>query len=131
MKLTLTIDEVREIIAGKFGILPKNWELAITYPNRVMKEKKGEITSFYELTDVMQNEDLFVNNDYKIGIRADMKIPAIKAVRQYYYDNKNELGLYEAKTLIENWRQFVDYCIANPFPWKVRKYEGGKFVWEK
>jgi hypothetical protein len=108
MKISLTIDEVKSMVATKMGLGEGTFDLSISYPS------KAKNTPFNNLLQRL----------IKIGalpfpslsIEPSHKIQAIREFRQFYLDNGISCGLGEAKCAIEEWPQFFKYATKNGLP---------------
>lgn len=92
MKIILTLEEIRELVANKYG-LPANFTLQISKPkkNKILDGVKHPNFGINELINHMNScndpatgQGLF---DDMGNIRNNRKIEAIKSLREFYYKN--------------------------------------------
>jgi len=127
MKITMTRDEIKTLIAERYGLNKEDFTLIIAESNmkREMKSKKNTNDPFYWLINRLTVEEL-VDPEAKNGFFLyDKKIQAIRSIRQFYSDHGYSCGLNAAKYITEEWDAFSKYCIKNGFvknpddlPWR-------------
>lgn len=125
MKITVTRDEVKEMIANKLGLKVRDFTLVIA-PS-VTTPLFSKIPMLNDLVDYLIKEEVVTPSEGRnLVILPGKKIQAIRAVRSFYYDNKYPCELSAAKAIVEEWDLFVAGCkringfITNPddFPWR-------------
>ncbi len=109
MKIVLTKNEVKAMVAHRFGSKVDDFTLVISEPS-IRKP-----TMLDELVGRLEKLDVFVS-EHKNVIKSDKLITAIKELRQFYADKGFTILLADAKTAIEEWPLFYPYCKKNGLP---------------
>ncbi len=110
MKITLTIDEIREIIRARYGM--GDIELSISYPSR----RKGSVPTSKNLLGKLVEYLIPAGLTPFNTVPAEKKISLIKAFRDFYSNNGNGCGVAEAKAAIEDWHNFWTFSKVNGLP---------------
>lgn len=110
MKLILTIDELKAIVAAKYGI-SHNFELEVYTP-----PKKNSV-SLLGLLFSLQAAGAIPKNPTSIMLDPANKIVAIRTFRQFYFDKeKKTISLVAARDAINEWEMFVAWVNKNGLP---------------
>ena len=111
MKLILSIDELKAIVAAKYGI-SHNFELEVYTP-----PKKNSGLALVRLVFRLQEAGAIPKNSTSIMLDSANKIVAIRNFRQFYFDEeKKTISLVAARDAINEWEMFVAWVNKNGLP---------------
>lgn len=120
MKITLTKEEIKSIVAKHFAI---DGKLEISISTKQPKLSKDVQRLVNTLQPYLQA------NSY--NVIPDKKIPAIKELRMFFspgIDNSSLVGLYEAKTTVENLSLFMTRLLSQN---RLPRVVNGGFKWDE
>jgi len=122
MKITLTHDEVKQLLANRIKMGLNMFELNISdEPENHSKSKLLD-----ELIVFLKNCNVFAPNGEHRVFAIDKKMDAIKGILDFYNYHRILCGFEAAKSIVEQWDRFVVHCheiggfVTNPdaLPWQ-------------
>lgn len=132
MKITITRDEIKAMVAYKYQLNNDDFTLHISEPRKrkrnlvegVKEKLKQHKMSVFDLANALDNHSVFTDG-FRNKFLPEKKITAIKRLREYYADNGIPIELFAAKAIVEEWDAFCKYCQRNSFvmnpnelPWR-------------
>jgi hypothetical protein len=142
MKIIVSLDEVKKLVADKINSSVDQFELVISNPKRVRTRKipVGHLptTDRVSTSDskylIFKASDILVN-DLKQHLTAYLVnemvmpgsiIPAIKSLREYMRKSNFEVGLAQAKQIVENFSRYCN-CVRRSGDYRVYDLQSGDY----
>lgn len=114
MKIIVTRDEIKKLIAQKLILEMSSFVLVISDEKKKTKKKNENQLTKIPLLDKLiarlKEKEVFSQSNTHMIFAFNKKLEAIREVDQFYIDNGVSCGLATAKTIVEEWDTFVKHC---------------------